>query len=728
MASTEGFAHQAVAGSAGITARFLGTSESPETTAQLAAVHPLAVEGTPAQSVIAFNPAAVGIKAGSAQKITAEFAVSGYTGSFTPTATLHYGLDYTVGAVKCTPSGSAETCTMPVRFVPKHPGGRKDALFLMDGTSILATVLLGGTGQGPFALMEPGIVTTLISGSSFFSYSSAIDEEGNAYILSDNSSSVYSLPKGGVPTELPITGLGSPSGIALDGAGTLYIAQGTNSSILTYNTVTGAQGSVTMNPNSSCSGFDELQSVAVDDIGDLYALEIRCGQVFELEADGSYVVKAISPSITQAADLAVDTAGDVFIGGQTINEITAGGSQSEINTVGVGEDGGLEVDAASTLYVGRYSSSGGASQLAASAYGSPFFMALDPDIISDGLGLASDGKVYIGSGYDFEEVDRSSGAIDFGEQTANVASSAQPLAIYNGGNEPLTVSKTALTGSAFGLQTAATNNCSNGIVLEPGSWCQVEVTMTAPHGDTYSGKVTFTSDSLNAAGTVQTVELSGYVDGAYMVSSPKSLSFGTQTAGSTSAAKMVTLTNNGDNDSALVQTPTSSSPAFTASIGTCVALVAVGSSCELSVTFTPPAAEHYTGTITVDVNNVGGGSAPPVTFNVEGSGVNTATLTPATLTFPSTAVGKTSGAQVATLKNTGGATLKITKGGITISGADASSFTRTTTCGSTLAAGASCTVSVKFKPAATGSLAATLSVADDAAGSPQEVTLSGTGK
>ena len=47
--------------------------------------------------------------------------------------------------------------------------------------------------------------------------------------------------------------------------------------------------------------------------------------------------------------------------------------------------------------------------------------------------------------------------------------------------------------------------------------------------------------------------------------------------------------------------------------------------------------------------------------------------------------------------------------------------------GTTLAAGASCTVSVSFKPVSTGTLTATLSVADNATGSPQKTTLTGTG-
>ncbi len=107
--------------------------------------------------------------------------------------------------------------------------------------------------------------------------------------------------------------------------------------------------------------------------------------------------------------------------------------------------------------------------------------------------------------------------------------------------------------------------------------------------------------------------------------------------------------------------------------------------------------------------------------------VPTVSLTPTALIFPSTKLGSSSAVQVVTLKNTGGATLDINTGGITISGVDASSFTKTTTCGTTLAAGASCTISVTFKPAATGALTAALNVADNASGSPQAVSLNGTG-
>ncbi len=97
------------------------------------------------------------------------------------------------------------------------------------------------------------------------------------------------------------------------------------------------------------------------------------------------------------------------------------------------------------------------------------------------------------------------------------------------------------------------------------------------------------------------------------------------------------------------------------------------------------------------------------------------------LTFASTKIGSSSAIQSVTVKNTGLSTLDIKSGGITIAGAGESSFTKTTNCPSGLAASASCSVSVTFKPKAAGAVTATLEIADNAAGSPQKVTLSGTG-
>ena len=114
------------------------------------------------------------------------------------------------------------------------------------------------------------------------------------------------------------------------------------------------------------------------------------------------------------------------------------------------------------------------------------------------------------------------------------------------------------------------------------------------------------------------------------------------------------------------------------------------------------------------------------TVNVNAAAAGSITLTPTSLTFAATAVGATTAAQSVTVKNTGTGT--VTLNSETITGTNATSFINSgTTCGASLAAGASCTVSVEFHPSGIGPLPASLSVADNVAGSPQTATLSGTG-
>jgi probable HAF family extracellular repeat protein len=101
------------------------------------------------------------------------------------------------------------------------------------------------------------------------------------------------------------------------------------------------------------------------------------------------------------------------------------------------------------------------------------------------------------------------------------------------------------------------------------------------------------------------------------------------------------------------------------------------------------------------------------------------TLSPTSLTLPAQAIGTTSAAKTVTLKNTGTASLTIS--GIAITGTNAGDFAQTHTCRSSLAAGASCSISVTFKPMASGTRTAAVSVTDNAAGSPQRTALSGIG-
>ncbi|HKB97381.1 MAG TPA: choice-of-anchor D domain-containing protein [Terriglobales bacterium] len=105
-----------------------------------------------------------------------------------------------------------------------------------------------------------------------------------------------------------------------------------------------------------------------------------------------------------------------------------------------------------------------------------------------------------------------------------------------------------------------------------------------------------------------------------------------------------------------------------------------------------------------------------------GGGGAIVSLSTATLNFKKVAIGSTSAPKTVTLTNTGSATLNISS--ITASGDFAIS---SKTCGSQVTAGASCTVSITFKPTAKGTRKGNLSFTDDAPGSPQIVALTGVG-
>ena len=97
------------------------------------------------------------------------------------------------------------------------------------------------------------------------------------------------------------------------------------------------------------------------------------------------------------------------------------------------------------------------------------------------------------------------------------------------------------------------------------------------------------------------------------------------------------------------------------------------------------------------------------------------TASPSSLSFGNENVGSTTAAQTVTVSNPGTTAASVSS--VSASGP----FSETNTCGSSIAAGGSCSVSVKFAPTAAGSASGTLSVASSAPSSPLSVALSGTG-
>ena len=117
-----------------------------------------------------------------------------------------------------------------------------------------------------------------------------------------------------------------------------------------------------------------------------------------------------------------------------------------------------------------------------------------------------------------------------------------------------------------------------------------------------------------------------------------------------------------------------------------------------------------------------GATSAVATYN----GAPSDTFSPATLAFPSQLLSTTSAPTTETFTNVGQVALTISS--ITLGGTNSTDFSITSnTCSTSLAVGAKCTMTVTFTPSALGKRSATITVIDDACGSPHVLALSGSG-
>src|SRR5215472_16100661 len=248
------------------------------------------------------------------------------------------------------------------------------------------------------------------------------------------------------------------------------------------------------------------------------------------------------------------------------------------------------------------------------------------------------------------------------------------------------------------------------------------------NGSKVANNLQFTSVAItdNAPGSPQSAALSGSgttVSAPEVSLSPTSLSFGHLQVNTTSAVQTVTLTNSGDaaltissirrsgpNSGDFAQSNTCPSSSST--------LLAAGASCFINVTFTPTANGSRSASVAITDNAPGS----PQSVALSGSGTPSSapevSLSSTSLSFGHLQVNTTSAVQTITLTNSGDAALTISS--IRRSGTNRLDFVQSNTCpssSSTLAAGASCTISVTFTPTANGSRSASVTITDNASGS-----------
>ncbi|HXJ93989.1 MAG TPA: choice-of-anchor D domain-containing protein [Terriglobia bacterium] len=320
-------------------------------------------------------------------------------------------------------------------------------------------------------------------------------------------------------------------------------------------------------------------------------------------------------------------------------------------------------------------------------------------------------------------------SVAFGDQPLGSTSATQTVTLTNPNPVyALTLTSITLTGTNptdFSLLSSGSCPYTGGTVTQSSS-CTVDIAFAPSAVGSRSATVSVAD---NAVGSPQSISLTGTGTTEPVVSfSPTSLpAFANQAVGTTSAAQIITLSNKGATALTINSIGISGTNGSDfAQTNNCGGSVAAAGSCTIDVTFTPQGINARTGTLTITDNNDGVANSTQ-TFALTGTGLGaTADLSVTSLTFTGQDVGTTSPASTVTVTNNGNASLTIS--GISITGTNGGDFAQTNNCGSSLAAAASCTVQVTFKPTATGTRSGTLTMSDNAVGSAsQTVSLTGTG-
>lgn len=207
-----------------------------------------------------------------------------------------------------------------------------------------------------------------------------------------------------------------------------------------------------------------------------------------------------------------------------------------------------------------------------------------------------------------------------------------------------------------------------------------------------------------------------------------SVAFSSVIAGATGSEELVQLTNTGTVAVPLTSVALGGTNANQFVLrNACGSTIAVGASCDIGVSFKPTTSGNKTASVTVTAGS--GGAA--TTVSLSGTAISYAfTRTPTSISFARTTVGATSAATTVTVRNTstGGLVLPLTAGSVRLAGTNPTHYTLVTnTCIAPLAAAASCTFSVAFKPTSTGSKPATMVVTPTGV-TAQSGNLSGTGR
>lgn len=582
---------------------------------------------------------------------------------------------------------AGDTCVLFVRFTPQGAGRRLGRLTIThSGSPEPAALGLGGYGYAPIVSFTPAAISTVPgtypsnTGLLSAAQNLTVDGSDTLYIADTGNGIIRYLDSSGTFKSLA-TGYTSPLGIAVDTFGEVYFdepAAGVLYEIYDYGPVVTISGSTT---GSTCTvstpctlGATALENpgmLSMDQYNQLFFPEETHGAVMAtvqpVPATMVYLYNPFPYQDSPTTAMAADADGEYLY------TLWATSGNCEIQQQSL-YDAENSIISFSKVAGGRTCGlSGGGGQAGNAEIGS----------VIGQMAFDVAGNLYF---------------------TDNVNQKVRRISYATGIISGIAGSGVAGYTGDGGEATAAELSYPTGLAVDS------------------QGQVYIISGTTAAKGGAQVVRKLG----------PNgNLAFGNEPSGSTSAAQIVTVSNVGNYPAVLTSyffggadpTDFSIDPKTTSCLLTAGSSLPAGQQCQVGVLFKPGATGARSGTLVFVDNTVNSSN----TVILSGTGTAAlVTVTPGAVTFPATTPAQSATAPV-TLTNTGNADLTISA--ISIGGANPAMFSYTNGCGAgPIAPKAACTVQVTFKPAAAASYSAAIKITDNAADSPQSITMTGTGR
>ncbi len=512
--------------------------------------------------------------------------------------------DFSVLSNSCalnTPLSAGTTCTLQVQFTPTQPGQRWFPLIVTDSNSNNYSFGLEGGGMGSALAFTPGIIITVagngtqayagdngpaISAEIYSVTSVTVDSAGNFYIADEMNNRVRKVDINGIITTVagngiqgyggdggPATGaqLNHPTGVRLDSAGNLYIAEYLGNRIRKVD-VNGIITTVAGNGGCCYSGdggpainaeLNYPSDVAVDINGNLYIADVDNERVRKVDVNGIITTFAGNGNqgysgdggpATQAelsepdsvevgpwgalyildygnsAVRVVNSAGVITtVAGTGVRGYTADGGQAIASELDIPQ--GLAVDTAGDFYIAETGSdrvrkvdvngilttvAGNSNCSVGYCFSGDGGSATIAELNGPGgVAVDSAGNLYITDNVNarIRKVNVATSALSFGALNLDQISSPQSVDVSDVGNAALNISTLAVS-SNYGLQGVG-NDCVPGEPLSIGFTCAVGVVF-APSvvGNPLTGTLVITDDAFNSP---QSSTLSGIGNPAQVV-------------------------------------------------------------------------------------------------------------------------------------------------------------------------------------------------------------------